>query len=56
MRFIFTSVEEKDSTINVAFSTAGYDVTMDLTKVDADNMKGSLMGSMFDVKAVRRKD
>ena len=49
-----TSIEETPEGITVAFSTSGYDVTLELTKVDEDNLKGSMMG-MFDVKAKKLK-
>jgi hypothetical protein len=50
-----TSIEEKDGGIEIAFSASGYDLTLPLTKVDDDNLKGQLM-SMFDAKAKRLKD
>ena len=49
-----TSIEEEATKITLAFSTSGYDVTVDLEKVDDDNLKGQLMG-MFETKAVRVK-
>ena len=49
-----TSVVDIDGGIEIAFSSAGYDVTLPLTKVDEDNLKGQLMG-MFDAKAKRVK-
>ena len=49
-----TSIEEKDGGIEMAFSASGYDVTLPLTKVDDDNLKGQLM-NMFDAKAKRVK-
>jgi hypothetical protein len=49
-----TSVEENGEKISMAFSTQGYDVTIDLAKVDDDNMKGNLM-NMFDATAKRVK-
>lgn len=49
-----TSIEEAPNKITIAFTAQGYDVTLDLDKVDADNLKGRLMG-MFDAKAVRLK-
>ncbi len=49
-----TSIEEKDGEIEIAFSASGYDVTLPLTKVDDDNLKGQLM-NMFDAKAKRIK-
>jgi len=50
-----TSIEEKDKTITAAFTIQSYDVTLTLEPVDADDVKGSLMG-MFDAKGVRVKD
>ena len=49
-----TSIDEKDKTITAAFTIQSYDVTLTLEPVDADNVKGSLMG-MFDAKGVRVK-
>lgn len=49
-----TSVEEKEGEIEIAFTASGYEVTLPLTKVDDDNLKGQLMG-MFDAKAKRIK-
>jgi hypothetical protein len=49
-----TSIDEKDKTITAAFTIQSYDVTLTLEPVDADNVKGSLMG-MFDAKGVRAK-
>ena len=53
-KIAITSIEEEANKITLAFSTSGYDVTVDLEKVDADNLKGQLMG-MFETKAVRIK-
>lgn len=50
-----TSIEEKDKTINAAFTIQSYDVTLTLEPVDDDHVKGSLMG-MFDAKGVRVKE
>jgi hypothetical protein len=50
----FTSIEEEAEKITLAFSAQGYDLTLPLEKVDADNLKGQLMG-MFETKAVRVK-
>ena len=49
-----TGIEEKDGGIEIAFSASGYDITLPLTKVDDDNLKGQMMG-MFDAKAKRIK-
>lgn len=40
--------------LDLAFNAQGYDVTINLKKVDEDNLKGSLMG-MFDATAKRVK-
>jgi hypothetical protein len=50
-----TSIDEKDKTITAAFTIQSYDVTLTLEPVDADNVKGSLMG-MFDAVGVRVKE
>jgi hypothetical protein len=50
-----TTIDEKDKTITAAFTIQSYDVTLTLEPVDADNVKGSLMG-MFDAKGVRVKE
>lgn len=49
-----TSINEDGDKLGMAFTAQGYDVTLDLTKVDEDNLKGSLM-NMFDAKATRVK-
>lgn len=46
------SVDEKENSITVYYSTMGYDINISLTKVDDNNVKGSLMG-MFDATAER---
>ncbi len=48
------TVEEAEGKITIFFTTQGYDVNIELSKVDDDNLKGSLM-NMFDAKAVRVK-
>jgi hypothetical protein len=48
------TVEEAEGKITIYFTTQGYDVNIELSKVDNDNLKGSLM-NMFDAKAVRVK-
>lgn len=50
-----TNIEEETDKITLYFSAQGYDLNLELNKVDQDNLKGSLMG-MFDSKAVRIKD
>ncbi len=49
-----TSVELKDSEINMFFTTQGYDVNLLLTKKDDDHVTGSLM-SMFNAEGERVK-
>ncbi|MBK9510718.1 MAG: hypothetical protein IPO04_15305 [Cytophagaceae bacterium] len=49
-----TNNEEGTDKITIYFSAQGYDLNLDLEKVDQDNLKGTLMG-MFDSKAVRVK-
>lgn len=49
-----TKIEEEAEKMTIFFSTQGYDVSVELSKVDNDNLKGSLM-NMFDAKAVRIK-
>lgn len=48
------TVEETDTKMTIAFSGGGYDVNIELEKVDDDNLAGKLMG-MFETKAVRVK-
>lgn len=50
-----TNVEETDSTVNVFFTTQGYDVNVLMQPTTADSVKGNLMG-MFDVKGARIKE
>lgn len=50
-----TEIEESEGKIAIAFTASGYDITLDLAKVDDDNLKGSMM-SMFDAKAKRIKE
>lgn len=49
-----SSATIKDDVINTSFNISGYDVTLSLKKVDADNAKGDLMG-MFDAEGKRVK-
>src|SRR5690606_11559738 len=49
-----TSVEEGADKIVLGFTTQRYDVTLDLSKVDDDNLKGNLL-NMFDATAKRVK-
>lgn len=48
------SVTEEGNRIIMGFSAQGYDVTIDLAKVDEDNLKGNLL-NMFDATAKRLK-
>ena len=48
------TVTENGNKLSLAFSAQGYDVTIDLDKVDDDNLKGSLM-NMFETTAKRIK-
>jgi hypothetical protein len=50
-----SNVEEAPKTITVFFTAAGYDLSLPFEPVDADNVKGSLMG-MFDAKGTRVKE
>ena len=50
-----SDIEEVADKITIFFTTQGYDVNVELSKVDKDNLKGSLM-NMFDAKAVRIKE
>ena len=52
---LLTNIDEEKEKITITFSAAGYDnLTADLLKVDADNLKGMLM-NMFEAKASRIK-
>ncbi len=53
-KIAITSIDEAADKITIGFSSQGYDVTLDLSKVDDDNLKGSMM-SMFDASAKRVK-
>ena len=48
-------IEDSSDKVVMYFTIQGYDVNAELTKVDADNLKGSLMG-MFEAKGVRVKE
>ena len=50
-----TSVVEEANKITLFFTAQGTDVSLDLTKVDDDHLKGSVMNGMFDATAVRVK-
>ncbi|MGE0657229.1 MAG: hypothetical protein AB7F88_09245 [Pyrinomonadaceae bacterium] len=46
----FSKIVESNDGIELFFSSQGYDVSVSLTKVDDDNLKGSLM-NMSEAKA-----
>lgn len=50
-----TNVELKDTSINLFFTTQGYDVNLLLNKKGDDHVAGSLM-NMFDAEGERKKD
>lgn len=50
-----TSIEEDGDKIIIFFTTSGYDLDLNMTKVDADNLKG-MMFNMFESKGVRIKN
>jgi len=52
---VFTSVDLKDSVLNVGFSYQGMAVTMVLKKKDTDNLEGLVLDS-YNIKAVRIKE
>lgn len=47
-----TKIDEKKESIDIYFSTQGYDVNVELIKVDDVKLKGTLMG-MFETNAIR---
>ena len=49
-----TSVELKDKTATLFFTTNGYDVNLEITKKDEDHVTGMLMG-MFEAEGERVK-
>ena len=48
-------VEDDSEKVVLYFTVQGYDVNVELKKVDTDNLKGSLMG-MFEAKGARVKE
>ena len=52
---VFTSVELKDSVLNVGFSYQGMAVTMVLNKKDMDTIEGVILDS-YKIKAARIKE
>nr|WP_321357686.1 hypothetical protein [uncultured Draconibacterium sp.] len=51
----FRQVLEKEAEITVSYFAMGYDVSINLKKVDDNNLKGSLLG-MFDATGERKLD
>jgi cytochrome c len=49
---ILDKVEENENSVNVFFSMMGYDLNLELTKKDENNLSGNLMG-MFDATSER---
>jgi hypothetical protein len=50
-----TEIDENDKTINAEFTINDHEVTLSLSPVDDDHVKGSIMG-MFDAKGTRIKE
>nr|WP_319511980.1 hypothetical protein [uncultured Draconibacterium sp.] len=50
-----TRVEESANEVTVYFLASGYDVYLDMEKIDEDKMEGSMM-DMFDCYATRVKE
>jgi hypothetical protein len=50
-----TTITETENRIELFFQAQGFDVSIDLSRVDEDNMKGALVG-MYDVKAKRIRE
>ena len=50
-----TQIDENDKTINAEFTINDHDVTLSLSPMDDDHVKGSVMG-MFDAKGTRIKE
>lgn len=49
-----TRIDESGDKLSLFFTAQGFDVSLELTKVDDDTMKGTMM-SMFDATAKRLK-
>lgn len=49
-----TSIDEESDKIVLYFTTSGYDLNLAMTKIDEDNLKGSMF-DMFEAKGVRLK-
>ncbi len=54
-KIAITKVEESEDEIELFFTAQGYDVSVKLTKVDGDNLRGMLL-SMFEARANRIKE
>jgi hypothetical protein len=54
-RMKLTTITETENRIELFFQAQGFDVSIDLSRVDEDNMKGALVG-MYDVKAKRIRE
>lgn len=50
-----SKIEDNKDKVTIFYTVEGFDVNLELTKVDSDNLKGSLMG-MFEAKGVRVKE
>ena len=50
-----TQIDEYEKTINAEFTINDHDVTLSLSPMDDDHVKGSVMG-MFDAKGTRIKE
>ncbi len=54
-KIAITNIEESSDKIVIYFTAQGYDLNLDLSKVDNDNLKGTLF-NMFESKGVRIKE
>lgn len=54
-KIAITKIDETPEKITIYFTTSGYDVNLEMSKVDENNLKGSMMG-MFDAKGIRPKE
>lgn len=50
-----SKIEDNKDKVTIFYTVEGFDVNLELTKVDSDNVKGSLMG-MFEAKGTRLKE
>jgi len=51
-----SNIIEEGNKMTIYFEAQGTEVSLDLTKVDDDHLKGSVMSGMFDATAVRIKE